>query len=184
MSFLQNLQGRLEFDLYGRGFQYIEDKWDALAAYRYSLAIENFRNPYYWSEKLVDCFLSWTMPIYYGCTRIAEFFPREAMVCIDIHDPQAPDKIQEAISGDLWHRNLDAIAEARRLALEKYQLFPFVTEQIQQHERSDQVSNAHTSQVIDLTRQLRAPLTVRMWSRIKHLAPISVRLKIRDLLER
>ena len=27
--------------------------------YRYSLAVENFRGPYYWTEKLADCFLAW-----------------------------------------------------------------------------------------------------------------------------
>ena len=30
------------------------------------------------SEKIADCFLAWTMPIYYGCPRIAEYFPAES----------------------------------------------------------------------------------------------------------
>jgi hypothetical protein len=46
MKFLRKIQkNNLEFDLYGRGFCSIEDKWDGLAPYRYSLAIENFSGP-------------------------------------------------------------------------------------------------------------------------------------------
>jgi hypothetical protein len=184
MRFLQSVQGELELDLFGRGFQYIEDKWEVLAPYRYSLAVENFRNPYYWSEKLVDCFLSWTMPIYYGCTRISEFFPSEAMVCIDVHDPQAPDKIKEVVASDLWRRNLDAIAEARRLVLEKYQLFPFVAGEIQKHERHDHAGDMHIPQATSLSRNLEAPLAVRAWMQMRRLIPFSIREKISNLLER
>ncbi|HEX3036792.1 MAG TPA: glycosyltransferase family 10, partial [Thermodesulfobacteriota bacterium] len=77
MHFLESISEQIEFDLFGKGFVYIEDKWDGLAPYQYSFAIENYRNPYYWSEKIADCLLAWTMPIYYGCTRIIEYFPSE-----------------------------------------------------------------------------------------------------------
>src|SRR5687768_17715451 len=53
--------------------------------YRYSLAIENFSGPYYWTEKVIDCYLSWTMPLYFGCTNLADYFPAESFVQIDIH---------------------------------------------------------------------------------------------------
>jgi hypothetical protein len=134
MRFLQALQSRVEFDLFGAGFQFIKDKWDALAPYRYSLAIENFSNAYYWSEKLADCFLAWSMPIYYGCTRITEYFPAEAMLIIDIHDPDSVDQVSAAIKSNAWERNLEAIAHARQLVLDKYQLFPFITQEIHAHE--------------------------------------------------
>jgi hypothetical protein len=134
MQFLQTLQSQLEFDLFGAGFQFIEDKWDGLAPYRYSLAIENFSNGYYWSEKLVDCFLAWSMPVYYGCTRITEYFPAESMLLIDIQDPHCVAQVREAIQSKSWERNLDAIACARQLVLDKFQLFPFITQQIRAHE--------------------------------------------------
>jgi hypothetical protein len=182
MEFLYRIQDSLDIDVYGRGLQFIDDKWDALAPYRYSLAIENFRSPYYWSEKLADCFLSWTMPIYYGCTRISEFFPKEAMVCIDIHDPHAPEMIREAIARDLWRRNLDAIAEARRLVLDKYQLFPFIAGEIQNHERGDHAKEKHIPLEIALTERLRYPLAVRVWMQVRRLVPLSIRKKIRGYL--
>ncbi len=136
LGFLDRLRGRIEFDLFGWDFVPVEDKWDALAPYRYSIAVENHRNPYYWTEKIADCFLAWTMPIYCGCSRITDYFPAEAMVLIDIDDPDVIDKIREAISGDRWQSNLDAIAEARRRVLQQYQLFPFMANEIERMERT------------------------------------------------
>ena len=131
LAFLEKLrQSQLPFDLFGKGFVFVEDKWDGLAPYRYSLAIENFKNPYYWSEKLADCFLAWCMPIYYGCTRITEYFPSESMIVIDVQDPQAIEKAGEAIQNRRWEKNLDAIAEARKLVLEKYQFFPYLVNEL------------------------------------------------------
>ncbi len=134
LNFVQKLQKTVEFDLFGRGFREIADKWDGLAPYRYSIAIENFRNDWYWSEKIADCFLAWTMPIYYGCPRIAEYFPAESLVSIDIRDPDATRIVQETIRSDRWLRNIDAIAEARRLVLERHQLFSFVAQEIRRYE--------------------------------------------------
>lgn len=156
LRFLEAISRRNEFDLFGRGFSPIEDKWDGLAPYRYSIAVENFRNPHYWSEKLADCFLAWTMPIYYGCTRISEYFPADAMIQIDIDDPEAAEKISEAISRNLWRRNLDAIDHARRLVLDQYQLFPFIAQQIRANEQSNNFQ-IQTRRSITMSSQIKPP---------------------------
>ena len=53
LRFLDALrQQRLPLDLYGKGFNPIQDKFDALGAYRYSLAVENYSGPDYWTEKI------------------------------------------------------------------------------------------------------------------------------------
>lgn len=162
LRFLERLHGEVEFDLYGRGFQPIKDKWDGLAPYRYSLAVENFRNPYYWTEKIADCFLSWTMPIYYGCTRIEAYFPAEAMIQIDIDDPDALQKIREVIQSDLWHERLDAIAEARDRVLNRYQLFPFLARQIRAYEaQSGRHSKRGQAVTIDGKRRLQDEVAVQ-----------------------
>ena len=150
MRFLERLVAAVDFDLYGRGFQPIADKWDGLAPYRYSVAVENFENPYYWSEKIADCFLTWTMPIYFGCTRITEYFPPESLVQINIDDPDAVRQVAEIIHSDRRERNLDAIAEARRRVLDEHQLFPFLVREIRAHEQTP-----HT--VTDLPRHLTIP---------------------------
>ncbi|HOX07101.1 MAG TPA: glycosyltransferase family 10 [Planctomycetota bacterium] len=134
LGFLRKITGQVPFDLFGRGFQPIDDKWDALAPYRYSLAVENHSNPYYWTEKISDCLLAWTMPIYHGCTRIAEYLPADCMIRLDIDDPDAVEKIREAVASDRWKKNRDAIAHARELILNKHQLFPLVAGMVAEHE--------------------------------------------------
>jgi hypothetical protein len=132
MRFLARLQQRVPLDLYGRGFTPIAEKWDGLAPYRYSLAVESYRSPYYWTEKIVDALLAWCLPIYCGCTRMAEYLPAEAMVCFELDDPDAPRKIQEVAQSDLWLKRREAIAAARQMILDRHQLFPWVVERIRQ----------------------------------------------------
>lgn len=160
LSFLERVRSELKFDLYGRGFSPIEDKWSGLAPYRYSIVVENFRNKYYWSEKLADCFLAWTLPIYCGASRIPEFFPPGAVFPIDIDDPLVVKKIKEVISGDLWQRSADAIGQAREFVLNKYQFFPFVTQQITEHEQID-CTGKHTPEKIILPYEPRHPISLK-----------------------
>jgi hypothetical protein len=47
----------------------------------FHIAIENTSIANYFSEKLLDCFRSWTVPIYYGCTNIGEYFNLEGIIC-------------------------------------------------------------------------------------------------------
>lgn len=131
-NFIHYLQNKgYELDIYGRGINPIADKFDALYPYKYSFAIENSNYLHYWTEKIADCFLSWTMPIYYGCPNITDYFPSEAIIKIDLDKPEESLQIiQEAILYDKWGRNLEAIKEARNLVLDKYQFYPKMVEQI------------------------------------------------------
>jgi hypothetical protein len=130
LQFLERLRAGVEFDLFGRGFSPLADKWDGIAPYRYSIAFENTRAPYYFTEKLMDCFVAETMPIYYGSPRIAEFFPPESMVLLDPEDPHAVEHVREVVASDLWLRRRGAILEAKRLTLEKYNLFAQISQVI------------------------------------------------------
>ncbi len=130
MRFLEDLKSSgVEFDLFGRGFNPIKDKYTGLEDYRYSLAIENYSGPHYWTEKVSDCFLSWTMPIYYGCTNLSDYFPKESFIQIDIKDPEAIKVIKDAVGSDRYIKNRDAIEHARNLVLDKYQIFPLMAEE-------------------------------------------------------
>lgn len=135
MDFLNFLRSQdLAIDLYGKGINYIEDKWDGLAPYRYSLAIENSSGPDYWTEKLADCFLSWTVPIYYGCTNLEEYFPAKSFIRIDINQPEAAlEVITYTLSTDNWEARMPALVEARNLVLERYQFFPQMQNLVDHH---------------------------------------------------
>lgn len=71
-----------EADLIGGGYRPFLDKSEGLAPYRYSVVIENSRQPGYFTEKLVDALLLETVPIYWGAPDIADFFnPDGMMIC-------------------------------------------------------------------------------------------------------
>ncbi len=135
MDFLAYLKTRsLPIDLYGKGINYIEDKWDGLAPYQFSLAIENSSSPDYWTEKVGDCFLSWTVPIYYGCKNLEDYFPAESFIRIDIKQPEeALETIAATLTSNNWESRLPALAEARALVLDRYQFFPQMQDIIEQH---------------------------------------------------
>lgn len=129
---LQNIQ---ELDLFGRGFTPIADKWDGLAPYRYSIAFENYCNSHYWTEKVLDCFLAWTMPIYYGCTELERFFPAESFIRLDPTATDLEQQIRDVLHSGLYERNFDALCEARRRVLHDYNFFEFIACEIEAQEQ-------------------------------------------------
>jgi len=127
--FTQRLKADLpEMDVFGHGVRFIEDKSEALDAYRYHLAIENHICEHHWTEKLSDCYLGMSLPIYYGCPNIADYFPEESYLEIDLFNYDASlATIQKAIVDDEYSQRLSAIKEARRLFLEDYCTFALIS---------------------------------------------------------
>lgn len=127
--FLEHIRHDPALDLYGKKINFIEDKWDGLAPYRYSLAMENSSGPDYWTEKVADCFLTWTVPFYYGCTNLEDYFPRESFIRIDIERPEESlQKIRKTIAENRWEERIPALEEARNLVLKKFQMFPHLAD--------------------------------------------------------
>jgi len=128
LAFLERIRGKVPFDLYGRGFAPIADKWDALAPYRYSIAFENTIAPYYFTEKLMDCFVAETLPLYVGSPAIGTHFPPEAVVAIDPDDPDVVEIVRATIASGAWEKRREAIREAKRLVLERYNTFAMLAD--------------------------------------------------------
>jgi hypothetical protein len=61
-------------DFYGVGVREIQGKIEGLKEYKFSIAIENGVHDNYFTEKILDCFLTGVIPIYKGCRNIGEFF--------------------------------------------------------------------------------------------------------------
>ena len=94
-------------DCYGRGFGFIEKKSDAIEPYRYHLAIENYQNKTYWSEKVTDAWLGHALPFYYGATDLGEHFPPESFIPIDITQvEESATIIRDAIANNEYERRL------------------------------------------------------------------------------
>jgi len=124
LAFVESLKQRPCGDVFGRGARELRDKWDGLAAYRYSVAIENCAYPDYWTEKIADCFLAGTVPFYFGCPNITDYFPPEAFEQIDLANPEkALERIGEVLAGNDYEQRQPALAKAKNLVLNEYNLF-------------------------------------------------------------
>ena len=113
-----------------------------------------------WTEKLADCFLSWTMPVYYGCTNLTKYFPPESFIQIDINSPDAAiQELKTKLTYEFWESAFDSIREARELVLNKYQLFPFLVEQFEMQTGN---SDARIIKIPPFKRSLKSTLN-RLW---------------------
>lgn len=132
-SFMQKLMQTMpELDVYGRGAIPLDDKAEALDAYRYHVAIENYIGPHHWTEKLSDAFLGLTLPFYAGCPNAAEYFPEESFIPVDMRDPEgAAERIRRAVRDREYDKRLPAILEARRRVLFEHNLFAVLSREIE-----------------------------------------------------
>ncbi len=76
----------LAVDVMGRGYKPFDRKEDGLAPYRYSLVIENVREPSLFTEKLIDALICRTVPIYCGAPDIADFLDTSGMIICNSFD--------------------------------------------------------------------------------------------------
>lgn len=101
-------------DIFGRGINPIPSKLDGLKDYYYSIAMENASTPFYYSEKILDCFLAGTVPIYYGCPNIEKFFNIKGI--ITFHTKKELIDIINNITPQFYLDNLEAIKENYNIA--------------------------------------------------------------------
>ena len=64
----------------------LESKIDLFKGFQFSIVIENTRERNYFSEKLVDCLITKTIPIYYGCPNIEDHFDTAGWIIIESCD--------------------------------------------------------------------------------------------------
>jgi hypothetical protein len=123
LEFIEALMRRYggKIDYYGRGFGPLSDKLDALAPYKYHIAIENSALENYWTEKLTDAWIAWCLPIYFGDPSIKDKVPDpDGVEVIDIRDISGSlNKIGEILYEDPYNSRLDAIARCRSWAIKE-----------------------------------------------------------------
>jgi len=58
-------------------------KWNLHRPYHFSIIIENSQQENYFTEKIIDCFLCKTVPIYWGCPNIGDYFSTTGIIIIN-----------------------------------------------------------------------------------------------------
>lgn len=125
-AFVNKLIGHFKdrLDVFGKGFNPIKDKYDALAPYKYSIAIENSVIPGYFTEKITDCFLTQTMPVYYGCPNLEKYFDSSSFLSIDINDFKlSVSKIEQLLQEDPYEILLPILQQQQQHYLQQYHIF-------------------------------------------------------------
>ena len=140
-----------DIDLYGKGHDrnYHGDaykgmlnydgncKFKGLVDYEYSIVMENSQQQNYWTEKLADAYLSWCMPIYWGCPNISDYFPDNSFRLIDIKSENPLVYINEIINEPLTEVEIEALHKARVLILDEYNIWEIIHKKIKEIENGD-----------------------------------------------
>jgi hypothetical protein len=103
ISWRERLQGQV--DIFGRDLKPIENKETGLDDYMFSVAMENASYSGYFTEKIIDCFATGTIPIYWGDPDIGDIFDANGIIkltedfTVDSLTPQLyKSKIQSVIN--------------------------------------------------------------------------------------
>lgn len=122
-------------DFFGRGIRPFSDKLEVLANYRFHVVIENSTIDDYFTEKLTDCLIAGSYPLYIGCRNVDRYFPKAALVQLDLSDfEKSVSLIDQAIADELDRKNREAVSSARDMAMRTYNLFPLLIDIIGQIE--------------------------------------------------
>jgi len=98
-----------KFELFGNGYKQIISKIEVLKDFKFQIVIENSIKNFWFTEKLIDCFVTGTIPIYYGCSSIGNFFDINGIIQFDSLDKL--DEILNNISDHEYSKRIPAIIE-------------------------------------------------------------------------
>jgi hypothetical protein len=158
-NFLEGHKKRLKFldqllksevgqyiEVYGAGHKNIQDKLDAIAPYKYHIVLENHVEKDYWSEKLADSYLGYSIPIYYGCPNIKEYFPDDFGYEINIDNPdQSINKIKNIIACDEYYQKINTLDYCFDLIINKHNIFQILENICNKKANIFQIITLHTN---------------------------------------
>jgi len=102
-------------DVFGRNIRTMDRKEEALQDYMFSVTIENDQYETYWTEKILDCFVSGTVPVYHGAPDLKDYFNMDGVITLtDSFDPRQ-------LSAELYQSMMPAIKDNYERAL-KYSI--------------------------------------------------------------
>jgi hypothetical protein len=106
------------FDIYGKhpNYKYVESKNEALDDYYFSITVENSIQNSYWTEKLLDCFVTKTIPIYWGTKDVCNFFNEDGIIFFN--KASELRDILNNLTPELYRQKVLAIEENYKLALQ------------------------------------------------------------------
>ena len=87
----------------------------------FHIAVENSRHNYYFTDKIVDCFCTKTLPIYWGAPKIGDYYNEKGIITFDNED-ELVDILNNLTPEDYYSR-LEYINENYENALKNSDFF-------------------------------------------------------------
>jgi len=111
------------------------EKWrqykiDSFRPYQYSVCIENSSHENYFTEKITDCILNKTIPIYYGCSNIGDFYNSKGI--IQVQNADEIIKVINNLDPQYYNSILDIIEENYQKAFQYKDYVGNVSKQIKE----------------------------------------------------
>jgi hypothetical protein len=116
-------QYKENLDVFGGGYNPIDEKGIGLNDYLYSFTVENVKVDGYFTEKIADCFATGTIPVYWGDETIDDYFIENGIIRLtDGFDP-------DILTKELYESKLEFVRENFQRILE----FPIPEDYIYQN---------------------------------------------------
>ena len=101
-------------DWFGNGINPLEQKWDGLAPYKYTIVLENQSTSHVLTEKIQDAFLALAVPVYWGAPEAEEIFGENSFISIDIKDIHGSiTLIEQLLESDSYEARLPSLLAAK-----------------------------------------------------------------------
>ena len=136
--------------VFGREDIPVDDKAEAVRPFRFHVAIENHYSEHHWTEKLADAYLGEAVPVYVGCPNIADYFPEDSYIALDVTNPNSAAEVINGLTEEEYLKRRSAVLEAKKRVLFEYNLFAVLSNYI---EKNDNVR-------LDISRE-----STTLWSR-------------------
>lgn len=99
----------------------IKTKKELFTDTMFHITIENSRFNNYFSEKIVDCFMSYTIPIYWGCPNIGDYFNMDGVIVVN--NIEEIKEVLNNLSQSFYEERIEAVKENYKIAYDKYGFF-------------------------------------------------------------
>ena len=95
-------------------------KVELFETFQFSLVIENVREINGITEKLIDCLITKTIPIYYGCPNVSKFFNTDGWIILETQDIVQELHAKLPILNESYYAKYEAVIEENYKRAQQY----------------------------------------------------------------
>lgn len=102
-----HISNKYNVHMWGSGYKRFNDKVEPLSDYYFTISVMNSKMNNFFTEVLVDNFMCGTVPIFWGCPNIAEYFDINGIITFDTIEEL--DNILKNLTIDDYYNRMESI---------------------------------------------------------------------------